>query len=139
MAMTVSQLASRSGVSPDTVRYYEREGLLPPPERSPAGYRLYDETSSERVDFVRRAQGLGLRLREIRELLDISDNGSCPCGHTLDLLRARIDEIDAEVARLTELRSDLTGMLDRSPASDCGGEWEWVCGPYLAAQGGEQT
>ncbi len=130
MNMTVSQLASRSGVSSDTVRYYERERLLPPPARSPAGYRLYDEESIERIDFVRRAQGLGLRLREIRELLDISDRGTCPCGHTLELLKARIADIDAEMARLTELRSNLTAMVDMPPAPDCEARWAWVCGPY---------
>lgn len=138
MHMTVSQLASRTGVSPDTVRYYEREGLLPPPARSAAGYRLFDEASLERIGFVRRAQDLGLRLREIRELLDVSDRGTCPCGHTLELLYARIAEVDAEMARLTELRSNLTEMVAAPPAPDCEARWEWVCGPYLATKGGER-
>lgn len=150
MNMTVSQLASRSEISSDTVRYYERERLLPPPARSPAGYRLYGEESIERVGFVRRAQDLGLRLREIRELLDISDRGTCPCGHTIELLNGRIGEIDAEIARLTELRANLTGMLDSPPTPDCEAKWEWVCAPYTrgrldgtaetkATRGGEQT
>ena len=138
MNMTVSQLASRTGISSDTVRYYERERLLPPPARSPAGYRLYDEESIERVDFVRRARGLGLKLREIRELLDISDRGTCPCGHTLELLKARIGEIDAEIERLTELRSNLTAMLDSPPTPDCEAQWDWVCGPYLTTMGGDR-
>jgi len=138
MNMTVSQLASRTGISPDTVRYYERERLLPPPARSPAGYRLYDEESIERVGFVRRAQDLGLRLREIRELLDISDRGTCPCGHTLELLKVRIADIDAEIARLAELRSNLTAMVDTPQAPDCEARWEWICGPYIAAKGGDR-
>jgi DNA-binding transcriptional MerR regulator len=138
MNMTVSQLASRTGVSPDTVRYYEREGLLHPPERSPAGYRLYDEPSADRIGFVRRAQNLGLRLKEIRELLLVADNGTCPCGHTLELLAARIEEVDAEIARLTRLRSELNELLARPPQPGCEGDWEWICGPYQARQGGEQ-
>ncbi|MGH2699059.1 MAG: heavy metal-responsive transcriptional regulator [Actinomycetota bacterium] len=138
MTMTVSQLASRTGISADTVRYYEREGLLPPPERSPSGYRLYDEVSADRIGFVRRAQDLGLRLREIRELLLVSDNGTCPCGHTAELLGGRIGEIDAEITRLSELRSELNDMLARSHEPGCEDKWEWVCGPYLATQGGER-
>jgi DNA-binding transcriptional MerR regulator len=134
MNMTVSQLASRTGVSPDTVRYYEREGLLHPPERSPAGYRLYDEPSADRIEFVRRAQHLGLRLREIRELLLVSDNGTCPCGHTLELLAARIEEVDAEIARLTRLRSELKDLVGRPPQPGCEEEWEWICGPYLQSK-----
>jgi DNA-binding transcriptional MerR regulator len=87
MTLTVSALADRVGLSPDAIRYYERCGLLPPPARSAAGWRLYDEHAVERLRFVKGAQRVGLRLREIRELLEVVDQGQCPCGHTDALLR----------------------------------------------------
>jgi DNA-binding transcriptional MerR regulator len=66
MALTVSQLARRVGLSPDAVRYYERVGLLPPPARTAAGYRAYQEAAVDRLRLVTGARRLGLRLREIR-------------------------------------------------------------------------
>ena len=95
--MTISKLGAEVGVKTDTIRYYERQGLLPPPDRSPAGYRQYGEDHLDRLRFIRGAQRLGLRLREIRELLDVRDRGLCPCGHTEKLLHQRVQEIDAEI------------------------------------------
>ena len=119
MALTVAALAGRAGISPDTVRYYERAGLLPPPPRSEAGYRLYDPAVVARVRLIKGAQRAGLRLREIRELLQVADQGSCPCGHTETFLRDRLAEVDAELARLTALRAELTGLLERDPDACC--------------------
>jgi DNA-binding transcriptional MerR regulator len=82
MALTVSTLADQAGLSADTVRYYERVGLLPPAARSPAGYRLYDQDAVGRLRLIKGAQRAGLRLREIGELLQVADRGQCPCGHT---------------------------------------------------------
>ena len=72
MALTVSALADQTGLSPDTVRYYERVGLLPQPARSAAGYRLYDQTAIGRLQLIKSAQRAGLRLREIGELLQVA-------------------------------------------------------------------
>jgi DNA-binding transcriptional MerR regulator len=119
MALTVSALADQAGLSPDTVRYYERVGLLPEPARSAAGYRLYDQAAVGRLRLIKGAQRAGLRLREIRELLQVADQGSCPCGHTETLLRDRLAEVDAELARLTALRAELTGLLERDPDACC--------------------
>jgi DNA-binding transcriptional MerR regulator len=91
----------------DTIRYYEREGLLPPPDRTASGYRAYDEDAVERLRFIKGAQRIGLRLQEIKELLDIRDRGLCPCGHIEDLLSRRVSEVDAEITRLQETRTDL--------------------------------
>jgi DNA-binding transcriptional MerR regulator len=101
MDLTVSKLAREVGLTADTVRYYEKAGLLPAPARTPAGYRVYHEDDVERLRFIRGAQRIGLRLRE-KELLDIRDRGLCPCGHTEDLLRRRVSEIDAEITRLQD-------------------------------------
>jgi DNA-binding transcriptional MerR regulator len=114
--LTVSGLAARVGVSPDAVRYYERLGLLAPPARSTAGYRRYDEAAVQRLRLVKGAQRVGLRLREIAELLEVVDRGQCPCGHTETLLRERLAEVDAELARLGALRGSWPGCLPRPPS-----------------------
>jgi DNA-binding transcriptional MerR regulator len=86
-ALTISMLAKRTGIGADTVRYYERAGLLPPVARTRAGYRKYEESTADRLRFIKGAQRLGLRLREIAELLQVRDRGACPCGHTEALVR----------------------------------------------------
>jgi DNA-binding transcriptional MerR regulator len=117
MALTVSALAGQAGLSADTVRYYERVGLLPEPARSAAGYRLYDQAAVGRLRLIKGAQRAGLRLREIGELLQVADQGQCPCGHTETLLRERLAEVRAEVARLRALEADLTRLLEGPDAS----------------------
>ncbi|HEX8928003.1 MAG TPA: MerR family transcriptional regulator, partial [Actinomycetota bacterium] len=107
MSLTVSALAAQVGLSADTVRYYERVGLLPRPTRSPAGYRLYDEAAVDRLRLIRGAQRAGLRLKDIGHLLQAVDQGHCPCGHTQDLLRQRLNEVRAEV-EAAEICCDLT-------------------------------
>lgn len=102
--MTVSELAGASGVAAGTVRNWDRTGLLPAPPRSANGYRRYDPATSERIRFIRGAQRAGLRLREVRQLLEIRDRCACPCGHTRRLVAARIDELDTELDRLRALR-----------------------------------
>jgi DNA-binding transcriptional MerR regulator len=102
-----------------TVRYYERLGLLPIPTRTAAGYRQYREDAVERLRFIKSAQRVGLRLREIGELLAICDQGLCPCGHSEALLRRRMAEIDARVAELQAVRSELARVVERSPATAC--------------------
>lgn len=117
--MTVSALGEHVGVSADTVRYYEQAGLLPAPERTAAGYRVYGPQAADRLRFIQGAQRLGLRLRDIRDLLTVRDTGECPCEPAEEMLRRRIAEVDAEMARLSALRSELEQMLDRIPAPDC--------------------
>ncbi len=112
MSLRVSDVAIGAGVSTDTVRYYERAGLLPPPPRSPGGYREYDEDATRRIRFIKGAQRFGLKLSEIRELLQIQDQGACPCGHTKTLLERRMAEVDQELARLSALRQDLAEMAE---------------------------
>jgi len=100
MTLRVSELAIRAGISPDAVRYYEKEGLIPHPARSGSGYRQFDEDAVERLHFIRGAQTLGLKLADIKELLAIRDRGACPCGHTQQLLEKRVAEIDQEMREL---------------------------------------
>jgi DNA-binding transcriptional MerR regulator len=96
--LTVSGLARKAGISPHTVRHYERVGLLPAASRSGGGYRLYDAAILDRLRFIRGAKRVGLRLQDIAELLDVMDRGQCPCGHTDTLLRKRLAEINDEIS-----------------------------------------
>lgn len=121
--LKVSEVASRSGVTADTIRFYEKEGLLPSPPRSASGYRQYGDGAVERVEFIRSGQALGLKLSDIRELLEIKDHGRCPCGHTTTILNRRIEEITQEVGRLSQLKSNLTKMKK----SESNGRYEWCC------------
>jgi DNA-binding transcriptional MerR regulator len=119
MSLTVSTLGAEVGLSAATVRYYERLGLLPAPERTAAGYRQYSQDAIERLRFIKSAQWLGLRLREISELLAICDQGLCPCGHSETLLRQRMAAIDAQVAELQAVRAELARVVERYPAAAC--------------------
>jgi DNA-binding transcriptional MerR regulator len=137
MALTVSALADQAGLSADTVRYYERVGLLPPPARSAAGYRLYDQDAVARLRLIKGAQRAGLRLREIGELLQVADQGLCPCGHTETLLRNRMSEIDAQVAELLAVRGALARMVEQHPAATCHDPTatKWWCETVFAEEG----
>jgi DNA-binding transcriptional MerR regulator len=135
MALRVSDVAGRVGLTPATIRYYERLGLLPTPERTPSGYRQYDEGVADRLRFIKGAQRFGLRLDEIRELLDIQDQGQCPCGHTQELLRTRVAEVDEEMRRLKRLRSDLLAMIKRADC-DATASMTWPCAVEFI-EGGE--
>ncbi len=126
--LTVSKLAEQVGTSPDTLRYYERIGLLPHPERSQAGYRLYNPDAVERVRFIKAAQRFGLRLEEIGELLDIQQRGLCPCGRTRRLLEEKVTELDEEMAALSELREEISNMIVELPTQETDG---WQCASDL--------
>ena len=131
--LTVSELAEEVEASPDTLRYYERIGLLPPPPRTAAGYRQYGPDAIERVRFIRQAQRFGLRLADIAGLLAIRERGLCPCGGTRRLLQDRLTQLDEEMAALSRLRTDIRAMLDREePQRDGDGS---TCGPGCGTSG----
>lgn len=138
MALHVSALAARAGVSADTVRYYEKVGLLPEPPRSPSGYREYDDDLEARIRFIKGAQRFGLRLADIRELLAIRDNGACPCGHTKTLLERRLVEVESEMKRLRSLRRELIEMAQLDCWSDPASSGVWPCDIEFGRRGGER-
>ena len=117
--LRVAELASAVGVSVDTVRYYERAGLLPEPARIASGYRNYDTGAVDRLHFIQGAQRLGLRLADIRHLLAVRDTGTCPCEPAEQLLRRRLAEVDTEIARLEVLRAEMRAMADALPSAEC--------------------
>ncbi|MBA3728592.1 MAG: heavy metal-responsive transcriptional regulator [Actinobacteria bacterium] len=126
MALTISKLAAAVGVSRDTIRYYERSGLLPPAHRDPNGYRLYEAQEADRLRFIRGARRLGLKLRDIRDLLIVRDRGLCPCGHTSALIRDRLAELDADLKRLEALRHELVALSKHVPFGVRNGDG-WPC------------
>jgi DNA-binding transcriptional MerR regulator len=136
MTLRVSEVAQQAGVSADAVRFYEKEGLLPEPPRSPAGYREYDRTIPQRIRFIKGAQEMGLKLAEIGELLEIQDRGACPCGHTKSLVERRIAEINAEMNRLSSLRSNLAAMAELECSATTDSQL-WACEVKFPKRGGE--
>ncbi|WP_163512316.1 heavy metal-responsive transcriptional regulator [Fodinicola acaciae] len=117
--LRVAELARAVGLSADTIRYYERAGLLPPPARTPAGYRIYDHQAIDRLKFIQGGQRLGLTLHDIADLLAVRDTGACPCEPAEHLLRRRLAELDTEMARLAALRTQMVTMLSTIPTANC--------------------
>ncbi|MHC1788111.1 Cd(II)/Pb(II)-responsive transcriptional regulator [Solidesulfovibrio sp.] len=114
--MRIGELARRSGCLPETVRYYEREGLLPKPERSEGNYRLYTEDHLSRLLFIRNCRALEMSLGEIRTLLAIKDGAGADCREVRALLEAHIGHVTERLARLGALRDQLAALRER-----CGG------------------
>lgn len=109
-ALQIGEVAVQSGVSVDTVRYYERRQLIKRPVRSTGNFRLFAPEAVERIKFIKQAQELGFSLDEIRELLT-SANGIDECRHVRDLLRVKLDEIDERMKKLRDFRQTLQENL----------------------------
>jgi DNA-binding transcriptional MerR regulator len=118
--MKIGQAATESGVSIDTIRFYERRGVLPAPARTPSGYRLYDSSVVARIQLARRLQGLGLTLDEIAAALHDRDQGHATCETQRWRLEAALDRIEARLAELIRLRRDVRGALAACEAGTCG-------------------
>jgi DNA-binding transcriptional MerR regulator len=117
--LRIAELARAVGVPTDTVRYYERVGLLPAPNRTAGGYRDYDVSAVDRLQFIQGAQRLGLRLVDIGHLLAVRDTGNCPSEPAGELLRRRLDDVDAQIAQLTALRTEMAAMAAALPQAQC--------------------
>ena len=124
--LRVGQVASRAGVTADTIRYYESLGLLEPVTRSPGGYRLFEPSVTDRLAFIRKAQVLGLTLDEVAEVLGASLDGSEPCEHVKSMLRDRLRDIDERLQDLRALRHTVVRALER-PVKRADGD-SCVCG-----------
>jgi DNA-binding transcriptional MerR regulator len=127
MSQTISALAGSLGLRADTLRYYERLGLLRPSDRTTAGYRLYDDEAAERLRFIKDAQRMGLRLLDIKELLEVRDRGRCPCGHTETLVGQRLAEVEAKIVQLDALRGHLLDLQRRNNECLAASPDEWWC------------
>lgn len=111
--MTIGTLAERSSVAIETIRFYEREGLLPKPARSASGYRIYPQDAVERVRFIRRAKDLGFTLEEIGELLALKVSHGKSCQSVRDRALAKVTDIDRKMGELRRMRRALSTLIDR--------------------------
>ncbi|HQT37867.1 MAG TPA: helix-turn-helix domain-containing protein [Acidocella sp.] len=109
---SIGELAQATGTKVETVRYYERIGLLPAPSRTGGNYRAYARAHLERLSFVRRGRDLGFSLDEVRELLRLSDDRDQSCAEVDRIARHHLIEVERKLSDLKALRAELRQMLD---------------------------
>ena len=110
--MRTSEVAAHAQVNTQTLRYYERRGLLPEPERTPSGYRAYTPDAVRVVRFVKRAQQLGFTLDDIEDLLHLADGGPASCEEARTMARTRIADLQRRINELACMRDALTQLVD---------------------------
>ena len=116
--MLIGELADAVGLPTRTVRFYERRGLLPEPQRADNGYRVYGDSTLNRLRFIRSAQAAGLTLAEIGNVIDIRDNGESPCSHVDRLLDTKLTEIRERREQLVVMERELEVLVERSRQLD---------------------
>ncbi len=126
--MRIGDVATRAGVNPQTLRYYERRGILGEPKRSPAGYREYPSDTVRLIRFIKRAQELGFTLTEIEELITLRQPTPKRRGKVRELAAAKMKDIDEKLARLQAMRSALYTLVE-----DCACGAETLTCPILEA------
>lgn len=122
--MRIGELAGKAGVDVQTVRFYEREGLIDPPARTRSGYRTYGAANLERLNFIRHCRSLDMALSDVKRLLDLSGDKAVPCEEVNGLVAAHLKRVRAKRAALDDLEQKLA-VLDAQCASghriaDCG-------------------
>ena len=122
--VTIGKVAGRAAVSADTIRFYERKGLLRPVRKTAAGYRLYDEEALRRIRFIKQAQGCGFSLGEIRELLALRRNERGCCRDVRAVAINKKLEIERRIRSLRSISSALSGLLaicddESRPVEEC--------------------
>lgn len=122
-AISIGQLAKAAGVGVETVRFYERKGLLDAPARKDSGYRQYDDDAVERLRFIRRAQEVGFTLEEIQDLLGLRNDPDARRADVRERAAGKIADINAKVRNLLAMRESLVSLLEScegdGPASGC--------------------
>ena len=118
--LRIGDLASELALNPKTIRYYEEIGLLPAPQRSAGGYRLYGAADRERLRFIAKAKAIGFTLQQIGDILALRDEGAAPCSHVLDLLDRRLCAVEAQLRALTEVRQDLLALRQEAATTSDG-------------------
>ena len=121
MTMTVGELSKQAGVNLETVRFYEKQRLLPEPERTPGGHRLYTQDDVDRLSFIQRAKWVGFTLKEIRTLMRVREaDPTESCEDAMELARHKVGEINAKLDELQKMRDALQTFLDTCPDTDAG-------------------
>jgi len=116
--MRIGEAADAAGVPTQTIRFYERRGLLPQPPRGTNGYREYDTSVLARLAFIRSGQAAGLTLVEVASILDLRRDGAVPCEHVHSLLLAKLNDIRARQRELADLEAELQSLISRSDRLD---------------------
>lgn len=120
--MKIGELSRATGTNIETIRYYERIGLLPAPDRTAANYRSYGDAHRSRLSFVRHSRDLGFTIEEIRSLLDLSDDPARECGEADRIATAHLEQVEVKIAQLAALRNELARIVGRCRgglAGDC--------------------
>jgi MerR family mercuric resistance operon transcriptional regulator len=121
--LTIGEVAKLTGIGVETVRFYEREGLLEEPERRPSGYRQFDERIVTRLRFIRRAKELGFTLKEIKELLSLKLDPSTTCADVKSRAEVKIENIEERIRTLQRMKHALAKLTKacsgRGRTSDC--------------------
>ncbi|MFN7029680.1 MAG: MerR family transcriptional regulator [Sphingopyxis sp.] len=120
--MKIGELSRATGINIETIRYYERIGLLPEPDRTAANYRSYGDPHRARLTFLRHSRDLGFAIEEIRSLLDLSDDPARDCSEADRIASRHLAQVEEKIAQLTLLRDELTRIVGRcrgGVAADC--------------------
>lgn len=121
--LTIGTVAKEAEVNLQTIRYYEREGLLPEPPRRPSGYRMFSSDSVRRVRFIKRAQELGFSLAEIKELLALRVDAKTSCAEVRERAQAKIADVEEKIRNLQAIKKALDRLTKvctgRGPVSEC--------------------
>ena len=120
--LTRGSLATRTGVNIETVRYYEKIGLMPDPARSPGGHRVYNETHVKRLFFIRRSRELGFTIQETRELLELVDGGDYTCAEVRDRTNSHLADVTKKIGDLQKIQrtlSKMASMCDGGMVPEC--------------------
>jgi DNA-binding transcriptional MerR regulator len=120
-ALTIGVLAKATGTNIETIRYYERVGLLPAPGRTAGNYRVYDGDHLARLSFVRRSRDLGFPVEAVRELLRLNDQRRRDCGSVGKVARAHLSEIERKIRDLNALRRELKSLMAQCDKGQVGG------------------
>jgi MerR family transcriptional regulator, copper efflux regulator len=120
---SIGQVAKQSGVSVETIRYYEKEGLIEEPERKDSGYRQYNGEAVARLSFIQQAKELGFSLKEIGELLSIKSDENNLCNEVKQLAQEKLGDIESKIKMLQRMRKSLKNLIDvcpgQAPINDC--------------------
>lgn len=112
-ALTIGRVAEATGCKVQTIRYYERIGVLPPPDRSAGNQRIYDPAHIDRLIFIRHARDLGFSLDGIRQLLSLADEPQQSCDAADAIARGQLDQVERRILRLQSLRIELKRMIEQ--------------------------
>ncbi len=116
--MTIGKAARKAGVGIETIRFYERRGLIAqPPKPRDAGFRVYPEQTVQRIRFIRQAQELGFSLREIDELLSLRADPSADCSDVRERAAAKLEEVDRKMEQLGQIRAALNELIAACPGT----------------------